>query len=62
MIKRTNMIKTTSLIKDEIYDSMEVAKKFAQKNKAIESKRLEEGWKWVEIVENNVKTLVLRKP
>ena len=56
------MIKTTSLIKDELYDSMEVAKKFAQKNKAIESKRLKDGWKWVEIVENNVKTLVFRKP
>lgn len=56
------MIKTTSLIKDEIYDSMEVAKKFAQKNKSIESKRLEDGWKWVEVVENNIKTLVFRKP
>ena len=48
-------------IKDEIYDSRIAAERFSAKNKLIEQRRLKDGWRWVEVVENNVKTLVFRK-
>ena len=48
-------------IKDELYENLSRARKAAEKNKILEAKRTKDGWRWIEVVENNVKTLVLRK-
>lgn len=53
------MIATT--IKDELYEIHLKAIRASDANKTLEAKRLKDGWRWVEIVENNVKTLVFRK-
>lgn len=48
-------------IKDELYENLSRARKEADKNNRLEAKRMKDGWRWVEVVENNVKTLVFRK-